>query len=438
MPPFDCLFQKTGRTRKRDGRLGEVVAWVGFDQIGKFAAFCLRAVRTNQHAIATRFAHSFNHQLVQIFQHIAAVSLAFAEIGVDVGQNRLFFEIVADHLWHIGIDRFVVGDTGADGVCQRDIAAAIGVEEPRHAEHRIFAKYQRVDKIVVDAAVDHIHPLQTGSAAHVDLVVVGQQVAPFHQLNAHLAGEKGVFKIGRVVDTRRKQHNVWLAASNRCQRLHCVEQRLPVEIERTHGIAVEERGKGALHHLAVDQHVGCAAGHAQIVFEHGKAPVWLADEVGADDCHVNAVWHIDIAHLAAEVLAAVDQLKGHHLVAENLRLMVNIIEKEIERGDTLREPTFNNIPFGGCDDAWQQVKGKDALRALGVAVDSEGDALKEKRFVGRTLTLLQLLRRQFEQCLIEQLILWTRVALAIKHFVKGSVKLIIDKGRVVQRRRKRV
>ena len=60
---------------------------------------------------------------------------------------------------HVGVDRFVVRDAIADGVCERHVAGAICAHKSGHAEHGIRAKRQRIEKLVVHAAVDHVHAL---------------------------------------------------------------------------------------------------------------------------------------------------------------------------------------------------------------------------------------------------------------------------------------
>ena len=116
-------------------------------------------------------------------------------------------EIVADDRRHVGVDRLVVGDAGADGVRQDHVAGAIGVEQSRHAQVRIAAETERIEKVVVDAPVDHIHALQSGGGAHVDDVVVHQQIAAFDQLDAHLLRQKRVFEVCRIEYARRQQHH---------------------------------------------------------------------------------------------------------------------------------------------------------------------------------------------------------------------------------------
>ena len=58
-------------------------------------------------------------------------------MGLDVVQDRVLAEVIADDPRHIGIDRLVVGDTGADRIGERHIAGAIGTHQPAHAQHAV-------------------------------------------------------------------------------------------------------------------------------------------------------------------------------------------------------------------------------------------------------------------------------------------------------------
>ena len=63
--------------------------------------------------------------------------------------------------------------------------------------------------------------------------------------------------------------------------------------------------------------------------------------------------------------------------------MINVVEEEVECGDSLHQAGFEERPLGRRDDARNQVEGKDPLGALGVAVDIERDALPHKCEVDR-------------------------------------------------------
>ena len=143
---------------------------------------------------------------------------------------------------------------------------------------------------------------------------------------------------------------------------------------------------------------------------------------------------IQPAHLPAVVLAAVDQVEGHYFVGKNLPLVVDVMEKQVERGDALHQPALDGLPLAGGDDARQQVVGEDAFGAARVAVDGEGDALVQKGEVGGLLARFQLGGRQFEKPPVEQFVLRPGEAVRCEHLVVGVVQLIGGEGRGQRRR----
>jgi len=58
--------------------------------------------------------------------------------------------------------------------------------------------------------------------------------------------------------------------------------------------------------------------------------------------------------------------------------VINVFEKEIQCGDSLREATFDLAPFLVRNDSRQQVIGEDALGTLVVSVHRERDPLVQK------------------------------------------------------------
>ena len=223
--------------------------------------------------------------------------------------------------------------------------------------------------------------LQAGGGAHVDDVVVHQQIAAFDQFDAHLLRQKGVLEIGGVEDAGREQHDRGLVAAGgvrRAERAQRRQQRLRVVIDRADAVVAEESGEDLFQNLAVRQHVGDAARHAEIIFEHGEAAIGEADEVGAADADVDSSRYGQAAHFATEMAATVDEFARDDAIGEDAAAMVDIFEEEVERGDALGEAAFDFAPFVVRDDARQEIVGEDALGAFFVAVDGEGDALMEK------------------------------------------------------------
>ena len=91
---------------------------------------------------------------------------------------------------HEAVDRLVVGDAGADCVGERDVAGLICRHQPCNAQGGIRAEGERIEKIVIDAAVDHVNALRTLRCAHVNDLVLDEEIAALDQLDAELVGEK--------------------------------------------------------------------------------------------------------------------------------------------------------------------------------------------------------------------------------------------------------
>ena len=126
-------------------------------------------VRADQHAVAAGLVGRLDHQLVQVLQHVLPLRIAPAQEGRHVGEDRVFAQVVPDHLRHVGVHHLVVGDAVARRVGQRHAAGAIGVHQARHAQHRVGAERLRVEEVVVDAAVDHVDPPQALGRPHPDV-----------------------------------------------------------------------------------------------------------------------------------------------------------------------------------------------------------------------------------------------------------------------------
>ena len=121
-------------------------------------------------------------------------------MGLDIGQKRLFAQVIPNHVGNAGIDALVVGHTGTRCIDQADISHPKGREQSANAQHGIGPKRRRIEKIVVDAAVDDVHAPQPLRRAHVHEPAVDQQILALNQFYSHLAGKKHVLVEGRVVD----------------------------------------------------------------------------------------------------------------------------------------------------------------------------------------------------------------------------------------------
>ena len=95
------------------------------------------------------------------------------------------------------------------------------------------------------------------------------------------------------------------------------KQRLAILLDGPHAAFSKQRREDLLHHLAAGQHVGDAAGHAQIIFEDHEPAVRQADQVSSDHADINVARNFDALHLPAEVFAGIDDFAGDYPVLQN-------------------------------------------------------------------------------------------------------------------------
>ena len=265
-PQIDVARREAGRGagragRQRQRRLGDEAFGLALELVAERLDRRLGRGGADQHAVAAGAVDFLDHQFAEIVEHVGQILRLAAAPGRHVLQDRLFAEIEFHDLRHVGIDRLVVGDAGADRVGQRDVAGRIGRHQPGHAERRIRAEGQGIEEIVVDAAVDHVDALQALGGAHEHLVVLDDEVAALDQFDAQLVGQEGVFVIGGIVDAGRQQRDRRLRRGR--ERRHRAQRRqqfVGIFFHRRDAVAGEQVRKQPHHDFAVFQHVGHARG----------------------------------------------------------------------------------------------------------------------------------------------------------------------------------
>ena len=73
-----------------------------------------------------------------------------------------------------------------------------------------------------------------------------------------------------------------------------------------------------------------------------------------------------------------DDLLRDHAVAQNVLRVIDVVQKQIQRRDSLDESALDEFPFFRGNDARHEIERENALGPLVVVVDREGDALGEK------------------------------------------------------------
>ena len=134
------------------------------------------------------------------------------------------------------------------------------------------------------------------------------------------------------------------------------------------------------------------------------------------------------AHLAAEVLTAINHVARDHAVVQDAALVIDVLEEQIQGRDTLRQAALNARPFLLGEDARQRIVGEDALGALLAAVDGEGDSLMQEGKIGDLLAAAQLARLQAQNAAIQPVIVRTHHPVRGDHLVVCGVQLVFVKG----------
>lgn len=105
--------------------------------------------------------------------------------------------------------------------------------------------------------------------------------------------------------------------------------------------------------------------------------------------------------------------------------MINVVEEEVQSGDALSKTAFEPLPFGGGNDARDQVEGEDALRPFGVAIDIEGDALSQEGQVCGTALLFKVLRGEGGEAVQEFAVVGPDLIRFGRHLVKETIGLVV-------------
>ncbi len=169
-------------------------------------------------SVTSRAVHWLEDHRVESFQHEVPDVGVLQVVGRDVGENRLLAEVVLDDLGDVGVERLVVGDPVAHCVGQGHGAGPRCVEDSGYSQDAVRPEVNRIQVVVVDPTIDHVHLAGTLGCAHEDRALATEQVATLHQFHTHPAREKGMLEVGGVVNTRREHHHRRVGHAPRCRR----------------------------------------------------------------------------------------------------------------------------------------------------------------------------------------------------------------------------
>src|SRR5215204_4202092 len=147
------------------------------------------------------------------------------------------------------------------------------------------------------------------------------------------------------MDTRSQKRHRGLAPIWWSHVAQNVQEILRIVVYRAHIIVMEDIRPGAFEHAAVLQDVRDARWRSKVVFQHVQLARAIAHEVTSNDVRVDTEWRSELAALHLVALGAHDELSRHSAIPENVLLVIDVMQKQIERPDSLFKTAFDARPL---------------------------------------------------------------------------------------------
>src|SRR6476659_4191783 len=140
----------------------------------------------------------------------------------------------------------------------------------------------------------------------------------------------------------------------------------------------EEIWKDTAHDLSILNDIGDAGRAAGVILQHQKTAIPIAHQIGPANVDVNVLRNVEVHELRPETGRLPDVILGNHAIAQNRLAVIDVVQEEVECGDSLFQTAFDFLPFLGGDNSWNQIEGKTSLGPLRIAINSKSDALAQK------------------------------------------------------------
>src|SRR6266478_1336390 len=138
--------------------------------------------------------------------------------------------------------------------------------------------------------------------------------------------------------------------------------------------SLENLGKGSFHYAPIFQDVGNSGRTSEVIFQDVKLPVPVADQVGPGNVTPDPLGGIEPHACFSERAGRTNQIFRNDFISDDFLFVIDVVDKKIESVNALLEASFDPVPFGRFDDAWNNVKRKDFFRGRAIAVNVKGDA----------------------------------------------------------------
>jgi len=112
------------------------------------------------------------------------------------------------------------------------------------------------------------------------------------------------------------------------------------------------------------------------------------------------------------------------VIFQNFLVVINVIDKEIQRVDALTQPTIDDRPFISSNDPRNDIEWKDLLGAGFIAIDIERDAHSKQRLLGCLLIHPQLAVVQGSDPLKQHACAGSRRPIRLEHLVVKTASVV--------------
>ena len=196
-----------------------------------------------------------------------------------------------------------------------------------------------------------------------------------------------------------------------------VEQVARVGIHRPHAHRIENPRKRALQSIAVFQKIRCPRRTAAIVLEHIILAIGPADQIAAANVNVDVRRHIDTAKLRAIVLGLLDVEAWDDAILEDALVVIDVVEKQVERHDPLGEAGLKVLPLARRHDPRDRIERENPLGTAVVVVNIEGDPLTQEIQLGAGLAREEIPRIDVAEAVLQRAAMRPHVTIGGEHFI---------------------
>ena len=363
-----------GHLRQRQVGLHGVFIALRFDARGPLRQV-LRRQRAAQHGHALRHGPGgADHAVRELRQHRLHGRAFATPPGGQRRQGQLFAQQVARQRGHEAQQRRRFEERRARRIGHQHVARADGLQQARHAQTRVAAQLQRVQKLVVQALQDAVHRLQAVQRLEVQARVAYREVVALHQRQAQVARQVGVFKVGLVVRARREQHDARIG-TRRAHLPQPVEQRAVGGGQALHMHLAERLGEQARDEQPVLQQIPQARGSLCALCDHPPVALRIARHVERRNVQMHAAHRLNAVHGAQVAGVALHQGAGQQAAAQQLLRAIDVGHHAVEQAGALQHAALDVRPVALREDQRKQVHRPGPLRAVGVGIDVVGDAV---------------------------------------------------------------